>query len=172
MVNVRVTATGRMPRVEFHARRGEGGRTTPTARRRRSGGRTAARKRTTPWKRSGKCGSASRFSCPVIRTARPSTSRPCDRGAAARVDAGAVVPGLAPVPRSIPRSTPDSVPARPGPFIVEEMDCTVVVPPGWSAALDERGFILMSRSGLNQERLPRSHVRGRGVPGSAGILPA
>ena len=36
--------------------------------------------------------------------------------------------------------------ARSGPFIVEEMDCTVVVPPGWSADLDERGFIVMTRS--------------------------
>ena len=36
--------------------------------------------------------------------------------------------------------------ARPGPFIVEERDCTVVVPPGWSASLDERCYILMSRS--------------------------
>ena len=35
---------------------------------------------------------------------------------------------------------------RPGPFIVEEMDCTVVVPPGWRGRLDERGFILMTRS--------------------------
>lgn len=34
---------------------------------------------------------------------------------------------------------------RPGPLIVEEMDCTVVVPPGWRAALDERGCILMTR---------------------------
>ena len=30
---------------------------------------------------------------------------------------------------------------------LEEMDCMLVVPPGWSASLDARGFILMSRSG-------------------------
>ena len=38
-------------------------------------------------------------------------------------------------------------PGRPGLLIVEEMDCTVVVPPGWRAALDERGCILMTRLG-------------------------
>ena len=46
------------------------------------------------------------------------------------------------------RTGGDSIgPARPGPFIVEETDCTVVVPPGWSAVLDDRGFILMARIG-------------------------
>ena len=43
-----------------------------------------------------------------------------------------------------PPGSPDG--GRTGPFIVEEMDCTVVVPPGWRARLDERGFILMTRS--------------------------
>ena len=72
--------------------------------------------------------------------------RPCDRGAAARVDAGGstgIGTGAA-VDTEIDTGFGTT---RPGPFIVEEMDCTVVVPPGWSAALDERGFILMSRSG-------------------------
>jgi N-methylhydantoinase A len=35
---------------------------------------------------------------------------------------------------------------RPGPLIVEAMDTTVVVPPGWWAQADGRGFILMERA--------------------------
>ena len=34
--------------------------------------------------------------------------------------------------------------ARPGPLIVEEYDSTRVVPPGWSAALDRQGNIILS----------------------------
>ena len=32
-----------------------------------------------------------------------------------------------------------------GPLIVEEGDTTVVVPPGWRADIDERGFISLKR---------------------------
>ena len=89
MVNVRVTATGRLPGVEFHADAGEA-----------AGGD----------RREVVFGE--RLRCPVI----------------ARGDLPAGAGG------------------RPGPFIVEEMDCTTVVPPGWRARRDERGFILMTRS--------------------------
>ena len=41
---------------------------------------------------------------------------------------------------------PAGTEGRPGPFIVEEMDCTIAVPPGWRARRDGRGFILMTRS--------------------------
>ena len=33
-----------------------------------------------------------------------------------------------------------------GPLIIEEVDTTVVVPPSWMAAVDERGFILLTRA--------------------------
>ena len=129
MVNVRVTATGRMPRVEFRAgaaARAEGETVV-------SGG-TATE---------GGTASGSDFAterevwfgepmlCPVIDrhdlAFRPS-------GSIGGTSAGA-------------RGGRETGTPRPGPFIVEEMDCTVVVPPGWSASLDDRGFILMSRSG-------------------------
>ena len=104
MVNVRVTATGRMPRVEFRAgAAAEGG----------TKARSGAVTERAVW-----------FGEPVLC---PVIGRPDLAGGPLR--AGGV--GT----------------ARPGPFIVEEMDCTVVVPPGWNAALDERGFILMARSG-------------------------
>ena len=117
LVNVRVTATGRMPRVEFHAgaagagagagtgtgATGESGAGAPPA----GGGAPATRE---VW-------FGERVSCPVI----------------GRHDLASGPPG-----------GPDG--GRTGPFIVEEMDCTVVVPPGWRARLDERGFILMTRS--------------------------
>ncbi len=108
MVNVRVTATGRMPRVEFHAgaAEAEAGATT--------------RDGTVPVRRieaEREVWFGEPVLCPVIR--RRDLAR---------------------------KSSGDDTP-RSGPFIVEEMDCTVVVPPGWSAALDERGFILVSRSG-------------------------
>ena len=32
---------------------------------------------------------------------------------------------------------------RPGPLIIEAMDTTVVVPPGWRCRADARGFILL-----------------------------
>ena len=129
MVNVRVTATGRMPRVEFHA--GAAG---------TEGERTV-----------GDCGAIAGedsgverevwfgepIPCPVIsrhdlgpRPGRSGAETPAGAGGA--VDSG-ISAGIHT--------------ARPGPFILEEMDCTVVVPPGWSAALDERGSIAMSRSG-------------------------
>ena len=117
MVNVRVTATGRLPRVEFRAGPMEVRGDTAA-----SGGIAAgqgtvsngsmATKREVWFDESALC--------PVIRR-HDLASRPSRAG-----EVGT---------------------ARTGPFIVEEMDCTVVVPFGWSAALDERGFILMSRSG-------------------------
>lgn len=33
-----------------------------------------------------------------------------------------------------------------GPFIVEEVDTTVVVPPSWTAEVDDRGFIILTRA--------------------------
>ena len=119
MVNVRVTATGRLPRIEFHAGRAHGtdategtGAMGPRSDTGPDDGATAERE---VW-----FGEPVR--CPVIRR-QDLASRPSNRSAG---DSGTGA-------------------ARPGPFIVEEMDCTVVVPPGWSAVLDERGFILMSR---------------------------
>ena len=32
-----------------------------------------------------------------------------------------------------------------GPTIIESLDSTIVVPPGWSARLDDKGFITMGR---------------------------
>ena len=103
MVNVRVTATGRMPRVGFRAEpaAAEGGATA----------RNGAGTEREVW-------FGENVPCPVI----------------GRHDLAAG-----------PLRSGGTGAARPGPLIVEEMDCTVVVPPGWSAALDERGFILMTR---------------------------
>ena len=117
MVNVRVTATGRMPRVAFHARpEGEAA----------SASSTRAEADREVW-----FGEPVR--CPVIgRYDLPLANAGAGSGATA---AGA------------PGGAGSGRPGRPGPFVVEEMDCTVVVPPGWNAALDERGFILMTRSG-------------------------
>ena len=108
MVNVRVTATGRMPRVEFRAGAAE-----------------------------AEAGTTTRDGAVPVR----------------RIEAEREVwfgePVLCPVigRHDLARKSSGDDTARPGPFIVEEMDCTVVVPPGWSASLDERGFILMARSG-------------------------
>ena len=110
MVNVRVTATGRMPRVEFHAGGGDGA--APAADRAEAA--AAAPAKGAPEEREVWFGE--RVRCPVIGR-HDLARRPADGGD-----------------------------GRPGPFIVEEMDCTVVVPPGWRARLDERGFILMIRS--------------------------
>ena len=90
MVNVRVTATGRLPGVEFHADA--------------EAAAGPADEREVVF--------GERLRCPVIARG----DLPADAG------------------------------GRPGPFIVEEMDCTTVVPPGWRARRDERGFILMTRS--------------------------
>ena len=92
MVNVRVTATGRLPGVEFHADVAA------------TSGSAGEREREVLF--------GERVRCPVV----------------ARADLPAGAEG------------------RPGPFIVEEMDCTIAVPPGWRARRDERGFILMTRS--------------------------
>ena len=131
MVNVRVTATGRMPRVGFHARpegmgkgkgQGEGAAASaPSA--------PAARAEA---EREVWFGAPVR--CPVIgRYDLPATGSGAGSGAASGSGDGA-------------NEGAGAGAGRPGPFIVEEMDCTVVVPPGWSAALDERGFILMKRN--------------------------
>ena len=142
MVNVRVTAIGRMPRVEFHARAEKAGDETASR-----GGTAAQGGAETDEARAAEreVWFGEPIPCPVIGR-HDLGPRPCDRGAAARVDAGGstgIGTGAA-VDTEIDTGFGTT---RPGPFIVEEMDCTVVVPPGWSAALDERGFILMSRSG-------------------------
>ena len=108
MVNVRVTATGRMPRVEFHA------------------------------------GAASEES------EESEEGAPAGMGSAAEAEREVWFgePVRCPVVgrHDLPAASDRNGAGRAGPFIVEEMDCTVVVPPGWRAALDERGFILMTRS--------------------------
>ena len=117
MVNVRVTATGRLPRVEFHAGAAKAGGDTTE----RNGGATGGGAMTgdrVEAKREVWFGEP--ILCPVI--GRHDLASGPSRGGGVGT-------------------------ARPGPFIVEEMDCTVVVPPGWNAALDERGFVLMTRSG-------------------------
>ena len=91
MVNVRVTATGRLPGVEFHADAAASG---------------------APGEREREVLFGKRVRCPVVA-----------RG-----------------------EVPADAEGRPGPFIVEEMDCTIAVPPGWRARRDGRGFILMTRS--------------------------
>ena len=112
MVNVRVTATGRMPRVEFHARPPAKAKSEVEAAR---GARIAAEAAREVWfGKPVRCAVIGRHDLP----AAPSGTKGGDGTGS----------------------------GRPGPFIVEEMDCTVVVPPDWSAALDERGFILMTRS--------------------------
>ena len=130
MVNVRVTATGRMPRVEFRAgatkARGEMEMTRGAAAKRGATPASDGVEEREVW-----FGEPVR--CPVIGRH--------DLAFGPSVD-GAGTGNLAGPGARIghERGSP-----RPGPFLVEEMDCTVVVPPGWSAALDERGFILMSR---------------------------
>ena len=122
MVNVRVTATGRMPRVEFHARAATEG--TPAA----GAGAAAAATEREVW-------FGEPIRCPVVgRHDLPSASSRAD-------------PDVPAPPGSNAGDGDGAGTVRTGPFIVEEMDCTVVVPPGWSAALDERGFILMTRHG-------------------------
>ena len=117
MVNVRVAATGRMPRVEFRAAAaGTEGETTVGDSRTAGGAITGEESGT---EREVWFGEP--IPCPVIGR-HGLTAGPSGGG--------------------------DAI-ARPGPFIVEEMDCTVVVPPGWSAGLDERGFILMTRTGAS-----------------------
>ena len=122
MVNVRVTATGRLPRVEFHAGavKAKDGATAPDP---SAAGDIAVPRHRVEAERDVWFGEP--VPCPVIGR-HDLASGPSAGGAGE------------PAPPGV---------ARPGPFIVEEMDCTVVVPPGWSAALDERGFILMARSG-------------------------
>ena len=131
MVNIRVTATGRMPRVEFRAGAAQ------------TGGGPAAKGRFV------EDGAASDgimeverevwfgepVLCPVIGRHELAPG-PSGNGGEAGNCAG-----------SGARIEHETDSPRPGPFIVEEMDCTVVVPPGWCAALDERGFILMVRNG-------------------------
>ncbi len=33
-----------------------------------------------------------------------------------------------------------------GPAIIESLDSTIVVPPTWTARMDERGFVLLTRA--------------------------
>ena len=117
MVNVRVTATGRLPRVEFHARPEPGA--AP------AGAAAAEPEREVWFGRPIRCPVVGRHDLPVA---------PAGTGPGAAAGTGA-------------NGGERTAAGRPGPFIVEEMDCTVVVPPGWNAALDDRGFILMTRSG-------------------------
>ena len=142
MVNVRVTATGRMPRVEFRAgaATAEGGAATRYGAA-ADGGAVPAGSATA--EREVWFGEP--VLCPVIGR-HDLASGSADGGAEAT--GGAQKAGTADADlESGVRAGGGAGTARPGPFIVEEMDCTVVVPPGWSAALDERGFILMARSG-------------------------
>ena len=136
MVNVRVTATGRMPRVEFRAwaAKAEGDTTAG------DGARPDH-----PMEAEREVWFGEPVLCPVIAR-HDLASRPYRGGA--EPPAGAGTAGSAGTgARSSARGDTGLGAARPGPFIVEEMDCTIVVPPGWSAAFDERGFILMARSG-------------------------
>ena len=166
LVNVRVTATGRMPRVDFHAdavgARSERSGTTAAA----EGGpepeaaaRTAGAKNGPPDgpkaaadRRAGQAaagaagpgGAAERevwfggpVRCPVV--GRHDLPAGPSGGGGAGAGAGPAGGGS---PAAAIRAA-----GRAGPLIVEEMDCTVVVPPGWRAALDERGCILMTRLG-------------------------
>ncbi len=135
MVNVRVTATGRMPRVGFHARpegmgKGEG-----------QGEGAAASAPSAPAARAEaerEVWFGAPVRCPVIgRYDLPAAGSGAGSGAASGSGDGA---------NEGAGAGAESGAGRPGPLIVEEMDCTVVVPPGWSAALDERGFILMTRN--------------------------
>ena len=90
-------------------------------------GRGTPRRQRPPRRPSAKYGSGGRSGCPVIgRHDLPSTSGSTSTSGSGQAGTG-----------------------RAGPFIVEEMDCTIVVPPGWRAALDERGFILMTRNVRN-----------------------
>ena len=132
MVNVRVTATGRMPRVEFRAWAANPG--GGTAER---GGRAASGSAMTGDRVEAKreVWFGEPILCPVIGR-HDLASGPSGTVAGAGTGTGTGILG-----------GNDSGTARPGPFIVEEMDCTVVVPPGWSASLDERGFILMAKGG-------------------------
>ena len=142
MVNVRVTATGRLPRVEFRAGTAKG--------RDETEGMAATVKRTGAAPADGvsverKVWFGKPMLCPVVGrhdlASRASDGSPgAPAGARTGVEAGT---GIGTEVGSAVDTGPGA--ARPGPFIVEEMDCTVVVPPGWSAALDERGFILMRR---------------------------
>jgi len=43
------------------------------------------------------------------------------------------------------RSRLDATSQLTGPAIVESLDSTLVIPPGWSASNDHRGFITMER---------------------------
>ena len=142
MVNVRVTATGRMPRVEFHAgaAKAEGDTTAGDGAAAGDGARPDH-----PMEAEREVWFGEPVLCPVIAR-HDLASRPYRGGA--EPPAGAGTAGSAGTGARISvRGDTGLGAARPGPFIVEEMDCTIVVPPGWSAALDERGFILMARSG-------------------------
>ena len=142
MVNVRVTATGRMPRVEFHAGAAPAG-GEPAAKGGMATEGGAPSDGVVVSEREVWFGEP--VLCPVIGRhdlAVASSEGDAQAPAVARRDDGAETGNGTRV-----RAVCGEDVARPGPFIVEEKDCTVVVPPGWSASLDERGCILMGRSG-------------------------
>ena len=137
MVNVRVTATGRMPRVAFHARPEE-----ETERETEAGSASSARAEA---EREREVWFGEPVRCPVIgRYGLPRENPGADAGGGS--DAGSGGAPAAGGSADGRAGGPGTDRRRPGPLIVEEMDCTVVVPPGWSAALDERGAILMTRT--------------------------
>jgi N-methylhydantoinase A len=39
-----------------------------------------------------------------------------------------------------------------GPAVIESLDSTIVVPPGWTARMDDRGFVLMTSAGSAQSK--------------------
>ena len=178
MVNVRVTATGRMPRVEFHAHA-----QPPVATKAKAGGGavtgdgTAVGDDTTAGDGAatgdGTAAGGGAMSqdgvaterevwfgepvlCPVIGrhdlAAGPSDSGAgTPAGAGTDLGAGTGTEVGTEIDTRVGAKVDTGIgTARPGPLIVEEMDCTVVVPPGWSATLDERGFIVMTRVGRDR----------------------
>ena len=170
MVNVRVTATGRMPQVDFHAGAAEAGSeargAASAAGSVRAGGAEPETAAAAAMRQDGPAAE------PEAAAARRGTAAPMPgRGgdgtaggasadapeAAPEGGTAAGTPGRGETVREVWFGEPVLCPVigrralaaetagRPGPLIVEEMDCTVVVPPGWRAALDERGCILMTR---------------------------
>ena len=160
MVNVRVTATGRMPRVEFHAHA-----QPPVVTKAKAGGGAATGDGTTAGGGAmSDDGVATEREvwfgepvlCPVIGR-HDLAAGPSDSGAGTPAGAGTDLGagtgtevGTEVYTRVGAKVDTGIGTARPGPLIVEEMDCTVVVPPGWSATLDERGFIVMTRIGRDR----------------------
>ena len=152
MVNVRVTATGRLPQVEFHAGAAAGAAAAgpgtdsaeATTGAEPDGGGTGAAAEREVW-------FGGPLRCPVIGR-RELGPEPPSGGGSAPAGQGPASPGNGgdggEVGGEVGRG---GGLGRPGPFIVEEMDCTVVVPPDWNASLDERGSIRLAK-GRRSER--------------------